>query len=130
MKRKLLKKWLPVKGLEGLYEVSNFGEIRSLRTSGNRFGKILKTSGPYCNVCMSGNNRNNVCVSTHRVVAEHFIPNPFNLPMVLHKDGNTKNNATTNLYWGTQLDNMRDRSAHIKMGLKPRWNGKHRKIKH
>lgn len=39
---------------------------------------------------------------THRAVAEYFIPNPDNLPLVHHKDGNKLNNIYTNLEWCSQ----------------------------
>lgn len=44
----------------------------------------------------------------HRMVAEAFIPNPLNLPMVRHLDDDPSNNFVENLAWGTQTDNMRD----------------------
>jgi hypothetical protein len=44
----------------------------------------------------------------HRLVAEAFIPNPYNKPWVLHKDDNSINNKIDNLYWGTASDNIRD----------------------
>ncbi len=43
----------------------------------------------------------------HRLVATVFIPNPLNLPVVNHKDGNTRNNTVENLEWVTHSDNMR-----------------------
>ena len=44
----------------------------------------------------------------HRMIAETFIPNPKNYPMVRHIDDDPSNNIVDNLAWGTQKDNMRD----------------------
>ena len=44
----------------------------------------------------------------HRLMAEAFIPNPYNYPNVRHLDDNPRNNELDNLAWGTQLDNVRD----------------------
>lgn len=41
----------------------------------------------------------------HRLVAEAFIPNPYNLPYVLHKDGDRDNNHYTNLEWSARQSN-------------------------
>lgn len=41
----------------------------------------------------------------HRLIAENFIPNPHNLPMVNHKDGNKWNNNISNLEWVTASEN-------------------------
>ena len=41
----------------------------------------------------------------HRLVATAFIPNPDNLPYVLHKDGNRENNVYTNLEWSDRQSN-------------------------
>jgi hypothetical protein len=46
----------------------------------------------------------------HRLVADHFIPNPDNLPEVNHKDWNIENNHVSNLEWITMLDNRLDRN--------------------
>ena len=41
----------------------------------------------------------------HRLVAEHFIPNPDNLPEVNHKDSNKSNPCVNNLEWSSREDN-------------------------
>lgn len=51
-------------------------------------------------------------VFIHRMVAEMFIPNPDNLPVVRHLDGNPTNNVVWNLAWGTYRDNWEDSIRH------------------
>lgn len=70
--------WKPIKGLEGLYEVSNQGNIKNIRT-----GKIRKPSdngNGYLQIML---NKKHFYI--HRLVAETFLPNPDNLPQVNHK---------------------------------------------
>ena len=45
----------------------------------------------------------------HKLLAEHFIPNPYNKPCVLHRDDNRQNWSLDNLYWGDWSENNRDR---------------------
>ena len=45
----------------------------------------------------------------HRLLAEHFIPNPDNKPCVLHRDDNRENWSLDNLYWGDWSENNHDR---------------------
>ncbi len=100
--------WKPLKEYEGLYEISNMGNIRSLIKKGNTKHQMKKTgvdvSTSYINVMLS---KNNIPLTkrVHRLVAETFIPNPDNKPVVNHKDGNKKNNAASNLEWMTYSEN-------------------------
>lgn len=111
------EKWLPVKGYEGLYEISNHGKIRSLdRTVTDKNGarkrsfkgrlltNICSNTG-YHHVSLHRNNNRIERRQVHRLVAEHFIPNPDNLPMVDHRNGNRVDNNVKNLRWASWSTN-------------------------
>ena len=96
--------WKDIEGYEGLYQVSNYGNIRSLNYRNksqihNLTLKVRKRDG-YLTVGLTKNNRNKTFI-VHRVVAKAFIPNPDNLPQVNHKDENKSNNNASNLEWCT-----------------------------
>lgn len=106
--------WKPVKGFEGLYEVSNMGNVRSVDRHlmwGNQYclfkGKPKKSfpnSMGYLRTGLSKNNKGkNYFI--HRLVAEAFVPNPNNLPCIDHIDRNYLNNSADNLRWCTQKEN-------------------------
>ena len=106
--------WVPVKGKEGLYDVSNLGRVRShdtiQRRSNGRVmcdfhvkGRILaprytgrdaSIGQGYATVLIGGKN-----VKVHRLVAEAFLENPNGYTQVNHIDGNKRNNAAGNLEW-------------------------------
>ena len=100
----------PVPGYPG-YEVSNFGNVRSLdryTTSGAFIkGRVLKPMPDkkgYLHVRPSFGNKGKA-QKVHRLVAQLFIPNPKGLPSVNHKDGNKQNNKVENLEWCTHSEN-------------------------
>lgn len=103
--------WEDIKGYEGLYQVSNLGNVRSLEFRNNKGvfkrEKILKFSqrSGYYTVNLSKNHKR-VSKQIHRLVAEAFIPNPQNKKIVNHKDFNRKNNNVDNLEWVTQKENV------------------------
>lgn len=107
--------WRDIAGYEGLYQVSNYGRIKSLerleKTVGavrqrRRRERILKETNiyGYRNVCLANNGYKRT-VRVHRIVAKTFIPNPDGKLEVNHIDGNKANNRVDNLEWCTRKEN-------------------------
>ena len=93
--------WKDIKDYEGLYQISNLGNIRTID------GYNIKpwiTRG-YCYVALSKNG-NSKKYRVHRLVAQAFIINPNNLQIINHKDENKQNNRVDNLEWCTQYENV------------------------
>lgn len=95
------EEWRPVSGYEGLYEVSNFGRVKSLPRNGtiNR-ERIIKPGlfKKYLGVSLNKNNKRTSHL-VHRLVAIAFIPNPNSLPQVNHKNEDRLDNRVENLEW-------------------------------
>lgn len=114
------EEWKPIKGYEGLYEVSNMGRVKSLRYGKERIMSTPDDSSGYKRVKLTKQITKGKQV--HRLVAEAFIPNPMNLPVVNHLDGDKHNNCVSNLEWCTKKENT---NHAIKTGLmKPTTNPK------
>lgn len=102
----------PVKGYEGLYEVSKGGWIRSMKT-----GKRIKPQRDYKNyfrVKLTKEKKRKWC-RVHIVVAIAWIPNPDNKPEVNHVLGKKWDNRASQLEWMTRLENLqhaRDNKIH------------------
>jgi predicted DNA-binding protein YlxM (UPF0122 family) len=100
---------VPIKGFEGKYTISNYGQIFSIKSQ-----QYLK-----CGICTSGypiaklfisydsvtNKRLYKYVRVHRLVAEHFLDNLENKPCINHKDGNKLNNLVQNLEYCSHKEN-------------------------
>lgn len=98
--------WKPIKGYEGLYEVSSFGRVKSHRQKkGDAIRKCAVNSKGYYQLILMCKTHMEKTITVHRLVAQAFIPNPDNKPYVNHKDGNKLNNAVSNLEWCTAREN-------------------------
>lgn len=117
--------WKEVEGYEGLYEVSNFGRVRSLGNDKTRKTKILKAGerkDGYLQVGLCKNKKQKI-FRVHRIVAQAFIPNPLNLPEVNHKDEDKTNNRVENLEWCSRKYNVNYGTC-IKRQAEKKVNGK------
>lgn len=92
-------KMVKIKGFDGYY-ITEEGKVFC------NLGKGRPTKGGYLRVCMRNLQTNKrVDKYIHRLVAEHFIPNPQNKRCVNHLDCNRTNNNVKNLEWATYKEN-------------------------
>ena len=103
-------KWKQIVGFSN-YSVSDEGFVRNDVTGRVlKAGRANKTTG-HRKVYLYGAGKGRATRYVHRLVAEAFIPNPDNLPQVLHKCATTialQNDKASNLYWGTPKENVAD----------------------
>jgi len=85
------------------YTIDEFGNVKNSR---NKIIKPAYCKGYYSIVTGTVKKKNRQQNSVHRLVAEAFIPNPYNLPIVNHKDRNKTNNHVSNLEWVTNYENI------------------------
>ena len=82
------------------YEVSNLGNVRNAKRKSLLSPFRIEGGSRIVNLYVKGGRRS---VRVARMVAETFLPNPQNLPLVGHVDGNTGNDTVENLKWMTRL---------------------------
>ena len=98
----LVETWKPITDYEELYQISNLGNVKSLKRGKNLKSWICK-GYKQVRLCKDG-----VCKTyyIHRLVALTFLINPLNLKQVNHIDGIRNNNTEKNLEWCSCLDNI------------------------
>ena len=106
--------WKDIKDYEGLYQISNYGNVKSLpKERRNRRGvyiqkekllSLTNTSTGYKKVELVKDGKRKG-FKVHRLVAQAFIPNPDEKPQVNHIDGDKTNNYVDNLEWATASEN-------------------------
>lgn len=110
-----LEIWKDIECYEGIYQISNLGNVKSLpRLVKNKNG-YRKVQGGLLKTCLNSKGYVIVPLTTkqkskfyfvHRLIANAFIPNHENKPYINHKDCNQKNNNIENLEWCTQKENV------------------------
>jgi len=99
--------WNPITEYNGDYEVSNLGNVRSLKNYGGlkRLTKLSTYGGRYLRVSLSKNNKRRLH-SVARLVAKAFVLNPECKPQVNHISGDKLDNRVENLEWVTASENI------------------------
>ncbi len=97
---------LPV-GIVGFerYSVTSDGRVFSTIRAGRELKPFLNGNGYLAVSLMATGATRPQKFHIHRLVAEHFIPNPNNHRTINHKDGNKQNNQDANLEWASYSDN-------------------------
>lgn len=114
-----IEKWKDVIGFENIYQISNLGRLKVLDRIVNhrREGFICKRKTKIKLPCLNTNgyfyvnlisNTLTKRTTLHRLVALHFVPNPYNKKEVNHIDGNKSNNTFFNLEWNTAIENTQN----------------------
>ena len=132
--------WKDIKGFEGLYMISNEGEVKALdRWVDNRWGVKVFKKEKYIAIrydnkgyskCTLILDKKALTMPIHRLVAQAYIPNPENKPCVNHIDCNPSNNNVSNLEWVTYSENQihsikMGRRNHIHKASSERWKKMH-----
>lgn len=102
------EKWKDIKGYEYLYQISNYGRVKSLgrSTTKTHILKCYYTKNGYCRVCLCKNNhKRNYFV--HLLVMLNFCEETYkNGLQVNHKNENKSCNLLSNLEWCDNIYNI------------------------
>lgn len=101
--------WKDIKGYEGLYKINNHGKILNCKT--NKIIKVTKhkthdgNRKVYTYIVTLSKDKKKKSFSIGKLVAEHFVNNPYNYKHIYYIDGNKSNYRSTNIQWGpTTID--------------------------
>lgn len=113
------EEWKPIENYEDLYWVSNLGNVKSKRKD----KKLSVNIDGYYVVNLSKNGKTKT-FTVHRLVAQAFSSNPYNLPQVNHKDENKLNNNVDNLEWCNSNYNHNYGTRNKRTGITQRNNSR------
>ena len=112
--------WKSVKGYEGLYEISNYGRVKSLNYRRWGIPQILKLhakQGNYVKVGLCKNGKRKY-YRVHRLVAIAFLPQPQEgQTQVEHLNCDTRDNRVQNLRWSSPQGNMANELTRYRLSI-------------
>lgn len=109
--------WKDIDDYEGHYQVSNLGNVKSLKFGKEKILKPHDNGIGYLQVKLCKNGQKEQPL-VHQLVAQAFIPNPQNLPEVNHKDENKTNNSVENLEWVSSKENTNFGTRNLRVAEK------------
>lgn len=125
----IIEIWKDIKGYEGLYQVSNLGNVKSLKRiyysgTGHNTVKICsekilsprKTKTGYCRVGFKTNGKNKDFY-IHRLVAIAFLEQKKDCFEINHKDEDKSNNSVYNLEWCDRKYNCNYGERNLKLSI-------------
>lgn len=129
--------WRDIVGYEGLYQVSNLGNVKLLKRTFSPNGgtrvienKIMKNyinRDGYIKVQLTNNGKQKT-ISIHRLVAQSFVKNEFEYNEVNHIDGDKSNNNIENLEWSNRSQNIKHAILNNLFSVRKRGNHNMAKI--
>ena len=106
-----MEQWRDVLGFENIYQVSDYGNVRSIKSGlGKKITKPTKgDTRPFVNLHKNGKQK---IMRIHKIVLEAFVGECPEGLECCHNDGNSQNNHVSNLRWDTHKSNIHDRIKH------------------
>ena len=113
------EEWKDIKDFEGLYQISNYGRVKSLpkyknTSNKNNKGYMTKCKILHCGYKIQGYLFVNLCknnarkmITIHKLVCCHFLDNKNDYQVIMHLDNNKENNHISNLKFGTYQENIK-----------------------
>ena len=95
---------IPIANFENRYKIDSTGKILNLANN-TLLNPSLQADG-YLTVGLANSGNPNTTLSVHRLVALHFLPNPYQHPQLNHKNGDKTDNKVENLEWCTAKHNI------------------------
>jgi len=109
-----IEQWKDIPDYDGIYQASDLGRIKSSMPHNGTRERILRqytTRKGYLG-CGLYKNKKRTSFQSHRLVAETYLPNPFNLPEVNHKKGIKTDNRPCAIEWNSHNENIQHAVKH------------------